>query len=215
VSTPAEVSFGLAAIFAVISWVGVTLGVRPLEYLGKPLTMLCLAVAAAFLKPGAEPVHWTIVGGLLLGGLGDVLLMTAQKVTGRALSAFLAGHLAYILAFTAQRQNLPALIAAGLVCLAVILIYQRWLLAGLRASGREHLIRPVLIYMIVIGAMTATACGTLNPLAAAGAVIFFASDGLFAWYHFVGPLRWGRPANIVLYQCGQGLIAASLALAST
>jgi len=28
-------------------------------------------------------------------------------------------------------------------------------------------------------------------------------------------LRWGRPANIVLYQCGQGLIAASLALVST
>jgi alkenylglycerophosphocholine hydrolase len=214
--SPLAVSaFSVAAVFAVITWIGVTAGRRPLEYVGKPLTMLLLAIGAALLRPVAEPVHWMIVIGLLLGGLGDVLLMTGGGVSTRALAPFLAGHLAYILAFTAQRQNLPVLVAAGLVCLAAILVYQRWLLAGLRASGRERLVRPVLVYMIVIGAMTATACGTLNPLAAAGALLFFGSDGLFAWYHFVGPLRWGRPANIVLYQCGQGLIAASLMLAST
>ena len=86
---------------------------------------------------------------------------------------------------------------------------------GTRWALVATLVRPVLVYMIVISAMTATACGTVNPLAAAGALLFLASDGLFAWYHFVGPLRWGRPANIVLYQCGQGLIAASLALVST
>jgi uncharacterized membrane protein YhhN len=68
--------------------------------------------------------------------------------------------------------------------------------------------------MAVIGAMTAAACGTLNPLAAAGAILFFASDGLFAWYLFVRPLRWGRPVNIVLYQCGQALIAVSMATAA-
>ncbi len=208
----APAAFGLAAVFALTTWIGITFG-RLLEQIGKPLTMVFLAVGAALLKPVAEPVHWMIVIGLLLGGLGDVLLMGG--VSPRALAPFLAGHLAYILAFTAQRQNVPVLIATGLVCVAAILVYQRRLLAGLRASGREGLVRPVLIYMIAIGAMTATAWGTLNPLAAAGALLFLVSDGLFAWYHFVGPLRWGRPANIVLYHCGQGLIAASLALVST
>lgn len=212
--TPAEISFGLAAVFAITTWAGIIAGIQPLEFAGKPLTMVFLAIGAALLRPVGEPVHWLIVGGLLLGGLGDVLLMTAREVTGGGLSAFLAGHLSYILAFTAQRQNVVMLVAAGLVCLAAIVVYQRRLAAGLRASGRDRLVRPVLVYMIVIGAMTATASGTLNPLAAAGAILFFASDGLFAWYHFVGPLPWGRPVNIVLYQCGQGLIAASLVLTS-
>ena len=99
--------------------------------------------------------------------------------------------------------------------MAVILVYQRHLVAGLRASDREHLVRPVLTYMVVIAAMTATACGTLNPLAAAGGILFFGSDALFAWYQLIGPLRWGRPVNIVLYQAGQGLIAVSLTLTST
>jgi uncharacterized membrane protein YhhN len=208
-------AFALAALLALGTWAGVFVGRRSLEYAGKPGTMLALAVGAFLLKPAGEPVHWLIVAGLLLGGLGDVLLMTSRGVTGAGLAAFLGGHIAYILAFTAQRQNLPALIAAGLACVAAIVIYQHRLVAGLRGSNREHLVRPVLVYMVVIAAMTATACGTLNPLAASGAILFFASDALFAWYHFVGPLRWGRPVNIVLYQAGQGLIAVSLTLAST
>jgi uncharacterized membrane protein YhhN len=214
-SAPALGAFAVAALLALCTWVGVLFGRRSLEYAGKPGTMLALAMGALLLKPAGEPAHWLIVGGLLLGGLGDVLLMTARQVTNGGLSAFLAGHISYILGFTAQRQNVPALIAAGLACVAVIAVYQHRLVAGLRESDREHLVRPVLAYMIVIAAMTATACGTLNPLAAAGAVLFFASDALFAWYHFVGPLRWGRPVNIVLYQAGQGLIAVSLSLTST
>jgi len=180
-----------------------------------PGPMLALAVGAALLKPAGEPAHWLFVGGLLRGGLGDVLLMTARQVTNGGLSAFLAGHISYILAFTAQRQFPPAVVAAGLACVAVIAIYQQRLADGLRQSGRERWFRPVVAYMVVIAGMTATACGTLNPLAAAGAILFFASDALFGWYHFVGPLRWGRPVNIVLYQAGQGLIAVSLSLAST
>jgi uncharacterized membrane protein YhhN len=214
-TTPALGAFALAAVLALCTWAGVLSGLRRLEYVGKPGTMLALATGAILLKPIGEPVHWLIVGGLLLGGLGDVLLMTARKVTSNGLSAFLAGHVSYILGFTAQRQNIPALIAAGIACVAAIAVYQQRLVAGLRASDREHLVRPVLVYMIVIGAMTATACGTLNPLAAAGAILFFASDALFAWYQFVSPLPWGRPVNILLYQTGQGLIAVSLTLTST
>jgi uncharacterized membrane protein YhhN len=140
--------------------------------------------------------------------------MRSEGVTNAGLAAFLAGHVAYIVGFTAQRQNLLALAGAGAACAAVIMVYRRWIFRGLRASGRERLVAPVALYMVVIAAMTAAACGTLNPLAAAGAILFLASDGLFAWYHFVGPLRWGRPANIVLYQWGQALIAVSMATAA-
>jgi len=211
---PALGAFVLAALLALCTWTGVLFGRRVLEYVGKPGTMLALALGALLLKPPGEPVHWLIIGGLLLGGLGDVLLMRAGEVSIGGLAAFLAGHISYILAFTAQRQNVPAVVAAGLACVAAIVVYQRRLLAGLRESDREHLVRPVLTYMVVLGAMTATACGTLNPLAAGGAILFFASDALLAWYQFVGPLPWGRPVNIVLYQTGQGLIALSLTLTS-
>jgi uncharacterized membrane protein YhhN len=214
VSAPVATGFAVAAVFALVTWAGVWTGRKPLEYVGKPLTMLALAAAVALSQPPGEYAHWLIAGGLLLGGVGDTLLMLADGVSNGGLSAFLAGHIAYILGFTARRQNLVALAIAGVLCAVVILVYQRWIVRGLRASEREHLIAPVALYMVVIGAMTAAACATLNPLAAAGAILFFASDGLFAWYHFVGPLRWGRPLNIVLYQCGQALIAVSMATAA-
>ena len=213
-SAPVAAGFGVAALFALLTWAGVWTGRRPLELVGKPATMLALAAAVAGSRPPGEYVHWLFAGGLLLGGLGDTLLMLAEGVTNAALAAFLAGHLAYIVGFTARRQNLVALAVAGVVCAVGLLIYRRWIVRGLRASGRDHLVAPVALYMVVIGAMTAAACGTLNLPAAAGAILFFASDGLFAWYHFVGPLRWGRGVNIVLYQCGQVLIAVSIATAA-
>jgi len=131
-------AFVPAAAAAVWTWAAVLVGWRAQEYLAKPATMALLAIGAALLRPVAEPVHWMIVIGLLLGGLGDVLLMTGGGVSPRALAPFLAGHLAYVLAFTAQRQNLLILVPAGLVCLAAILVYQRWLLAGLRAMTASY-----------------------------------------------------------------------------
>lgn len=210
----AAAGFAVAALCALVTWAGVWSGRRPLELLGKPLTMLALAAAVALSHPPGEYVHWLFVGGLLLGGLGDSLLMLSAGVTNAGLAAFLGGHVAYIVGFTARRQNLVALGAAGILCAAVILVYRRWIVRGLRASGRERLVGPVALYMAVIGAMTAAACGSLSPPAAAGAILFLVSDGLFAWYHFVGPLRWGRSVNIVLYQCGQALIAVSIATAA-
>jgi len=214
VRAPAATGFAVAAFLALVTWAGAWSGRQSLEHVGKPLTMMALAAAVAVSQPPGEYVHWLFAGGLLLGGLGDSLLMRSNGVTNGGLAAFLAGHVAYIVGFTARRHNLVALGAAGVLCAVVILGYQRWIVRGLRASERERLVAPVALYMAVIGAMTAAACGTLNPLAAAGAILFFASDGLFAWYHFVGPLRWGRQVNIVLYQCGQALIAVSTATAA-
>ena len=213
-SGPVAAGFGVAFLFALLTWAGVWTGRRPLEYVGKPATMLALAAAVSISRPAGEYAHWLFAGGLLLGGLGDTLLMLAEGVSNAGLAAFLAGHIAYIVGFTARRQNLVALGVAGVMCAVALLVYQRWVMRGLRASGREHLVGPVALYMVVIGAMTAAACATLSLPAAAGAILFLASDGLFAWYHFVGPLRWGRPVNIVLYQCGQALIAVSMATAA-
>jgi uncharacterized membrane protein YhhN len=96
---------------------------------------------------------------------------------------------------------LVALGVAGVVCVVVILVCQRWIVRGRRASERQHLVAPVALYMAVIGAMTAAACGTLHPLAAAGAILFFASDGLPAALGSPGehrslPVRAGADSGV-------------------
>ena len=87
----------------------------------------------------------------------------------------------------------------------------RHYIAGLRRTGRERLVGPVLLYAFVISLTVVSAAGSRNWVALTGALLFYLSDALFAWYRFVGPLRWGRPVNIVLYQTGQALLALSLA----
>jgi uncharacterized membrane protein YhhN len=62
--------------------------------------------------------------------------------------------------------------------------------------------------------MTVSATASGNVVAAAGGLLFFYSDVIFAWYRFVKPARWGQPVNIVMYQLGQALLVLSLAVAS-
>ena len=57
------------------------------------------------------------------------------------------------------------------------------------APGSVRSSAPVAAYMVVIGAMVATALAVGNPLAAVGAVLFAASDSMIAWDRFVGSVR--------------------------
>ena len=201
-----------AAGFALGTWVGVTAGLRRLEYVCKPATMAALAGMAAALTPRSNGERALFVVALLLGLAGDVLLMLPRDYLLPGLVAFLLGHAAYIagfrfLPFTAA----PAGAAVILVAAGAALMLRRYV-AGLRRSGRNRLVAPVLVYAVVISLTVVSAAGSRHWVAFAGALLFYVSDALFAWYRFVGPLRWGRPVNIVLYQAGQALLALSLAV---
>jgi alkenylglycerophosphocholine/alkenylglycerophosphoethanolamine hydrolase len=70
---------------------------------------------------------------------------------------------------------------------------------------------PVLAYLLVISAMVASAIGSGDAWAMAGALLFFASDGTLAWNKFVSPFKGGRLAVIVTYHLGQlGLVLSLL-----
>jgi uncharacterized membrane protein YhhN len=95
--------------------------------------------------------------GLVLCLVGDVLLIPLERpaVFRAGVFAFLAGHVAYSAAFLTRPLD-PLGLAAGTVLLAVVVgAVLRWIGPTLPAG----MVWPVRIYMIVIGLMSALACG--------------------------------------------------------
>jgi uncharacterized membrane protein YhhN len=207
----ADILLAVAVLGASATWIAVAGGLRRLEYFGKPATMAALAAMALAVVPHSNVERLFFVAALLLGLAGDVLLMLPRDYLVAGLLAFLLGHLAYIAGF--RLLPFDVLTAAGAMILVVAgatVMLGRYI-AGLRRSGRSRLVAPVVLYAVVISGTVISAAGSRNGVAFAGALLFYLSDALFAWYRFVGPLRWGRPVNIALYQTGQALLALSLA----
>ena len=64
--------------------------------------------------------------------------------------------------------------------------------------------------MAVIAAMVTCAVASGNVLAAAGAVLFMASDALIAETRFVGNRNWAPVVIMVTYHLGQAGLTLSL-----
>jgi uncharacterized membrane protein YhhN len=208
----ADILLTVAALFALATWFAVAANLRGLEYFGKPATMAALAAMAVALVPRSNAERLLFVAALLLGLAGDVFLMLPRDYLVAGLVVFLLGHLAYIAGFRfLPFDTVPAAGAVVLVVIGAAVMLGRYI-GGLRRSGRGRLVAPVVVYAVVISATVVSAAGSHNGFGFAGALLFYLSDALFAWYRFVGPLRWGRPVNIVLYQTGQALLALSLAV---
>jgi uncharacterized membrane protein YhhN len=173
---------------------------------------------------------WIVVG-LGLGVVGDIALLGDSKRAFLAgLSAFLLGHVAYVVACAAvdspQYWLADAWFAAALpVAVAAIALYKLWPRLG---SMRVPVIAYVIVIVVmVIGALAVRAELEHRDLVVAmlhhglsfeardrlavGAVLFFASDLAVARDKFVGKSfankAWGLPA----YYAGQLCIAWSLA----
>ena len=125
------------------------------------------------------------------------------------LIAFLIGHLAFITGFRTLPFNVTGATVAGVIAIASAVILLPIYVQALRGD-RSSLVVPVIGYVVAISTMLVSAWGTLVPLAMIGGLLFYASDAELAWDRFVKPIRRGRLINIVLYQAGQGALAASL-----
>ena len=89
-------AFALAAVLALVDWVGVVRGDRRLRWIGKPGVMLAL-IAAALLTDDAPPaVRAWFVAALVLSLIGDVALLLPERWFIVGLGAFLLAHMAYI-----------------------------------------------------------------------------------------------------------------------
>ena len=183
-------------------------------WLAKPIASLAFiwaGLAAGALDSGYGQL---VLLGLVLCLVGDVLLIPLERpaVFRAGVFAFLAGHVAYSAAFLTRPLD-PLGLVAGTVLLAVVVgAVLRWIGPTLPAG----MVWPVRVYMLVIGLMSALACGVTaagGPWAVAvGALAFTASDVSVARDRFVRHEFVNRAWGLPLYYAAQLAIATTPAL---
>ena len=206
----AWVFLGLAAVAAVGDWWAVARERKALEYLCKPATLAFLVLVAIALETDDNVVRACFVVALVLSLLGDVFLMLPQDLFVAGLASFLAAHLAFVVGLWLDGQTaLVFAVGVAVAAIAIAMIGRRILIA-VRRGDQPEMAPPVAAYMGVISLMLASAIGTGEPLAIAGASLFYASDALIAWERFVRPQAWHRLAIIVTYHLAQTGLTLSL-----
>ncbi|MGN6108134.1 MAG: lysoplasmalogenase family protein [Kofleriaceae bacterium] len=161
--------------------------------------------------------RWILIG-LVLGAVGDAALLgRGARAFLIGLGAFLAGHLAYVVA-VAQIEPPGRWLAdagwIGVVAIAAGLGALAWLWPRLGSMKVPVIGYVAAIVAMVIAAVAAARAGVLadpqRTWLAAGAALFFASDLAVARDRFVAHelsnKLWGLPA----YFAGQLLIAWSI-----
>jgi uncharacterized membrane protein YhhN len=212
VTALAAVLLFATASSAVLDWIAVARRPRAarLEYVAKPATLAFLTGVALTIDPADDAQRAWFVVALCFSLVGDVFLMLPGDAFVAGLASFLLGHLAYVVGFAQLDPAVPSLAVAAIVVALVAIPLAGRLARGARSSGQQRVVVPVLAYVAVIGLMVTFALATGNVVAAAGALLFMASDALIGWTRFVSALRGAPLAIIVTYHLGQVLLVLSL-----
>jgi uncharacterized membrane protein YhhN len=153
---------------------------------------------------GRSTDHRLLAAVLLLGATADMVL-ELHFVGGAAI--FALGH---VVAITLYLRNRRAGTGPRDVALAALFVAGIALLAGQLASAEMAL--AVAFYALFLAGMASTALLSRFPLAAAGALLFVASDLLiFARMESLAGAGWVTPAIWLSYFGGQALIAWGVA----
>jgi uncharacterized membrane protein YhhN len=197
------------AACAAVDWWAVARGDHRVETWAKPATLAALVLVAVTLGAGDSAAGRWLLAALGLSLVGDVMLLgDSQRRFLLGLSAFLAGHLAYVVSFVLLGLDGAAWSPLAWLVLAAALVTTRRVVPSAHAASGLSLALPVVVYTVVIGVMVVLAFGTGRPLVAVGAAVFAASDSLLAVNRFVRPRRWAPVAVMVTYHLGQALIVA-------
>lgn len=150
--------------------------------------------------------HDFILIGLFFCMLGDGLL--SMFVIG--LSAFLIGHVFYTASFL-NRWRFSKTRFAIIIPLTIYGIFMgRELVQALISDGKEGLILPVIIYLIVISFMAFSAMMTGHPWVILGSLLFVVSDSILSWNMFISDVAYSGPLIMTTYYSAQFLLAYSL-----
>lgn len=153
-----------------------------------------------------------VTAALCASWIGDLALSFASQrafVTG--LLAFALAHVLYVISFASLGSpNVVWLMIGAAIMAAVGFTVVRWL----RPHLPDPLAVPVMVYIVIIGAMVALAFGTVGGSGASwlpeAAVLFAASDILVARNQFTSPSTMNRVLGLPLYFAAQVLFAFSV-----
>lgn len=180
-----------------------------LEMWTKPVVPVLLVVLALTLDAPTAPTLWCIVA-LVLCLVGDVALLARVDRFVVGLSAFLLGHLAFVAMFAALGFDrwvlaVPVLVAVGVFAATV----GRRIVDG---AAERSLGAPVVVYLVVISAMTVLGWATGLVAVMVGAVAFVVSDSVLGWRKFVRDHAWMAVTIMVTYHLA--LVGLTLGLAT-
>ena len=193
---------------AILVWAERT-GITWVRAVNKTVASLAFVLAAVQAgAPGAGASGLALLVALGLSVVGDLLLLSRAKPAFLGgLGAFLLAHVAFVATFlTLEPDPRVAGVAAVPVALVCAFVW-RWLAP--RAGSMRG---PVLAYVVVIGAMTATSFGLVgrSPWVPVAAVVFLLSDLCVARDRFVSPGWDNRLVGLPLYYGAQLLFAWSI-----
>jgi uncharacterized membrane protein YhhN len=172
------------------------------------------AYIAAALSLGAMNTAYgrVMLGGMGLCWLGDLFLVSRQSRTLflAGLVSFLAGHVAYTVAFVTRGVDL----AVVAITLALMTVFAWRAVAWLYPHTDRGMRVPVWLYLATISVMMVMAAGThsfaSNGFILSGAILFVLSDLAVARNRFVGRAFINRAIGLPLYFTAQLLLAASV-----
>jgi len=205
---------GMGELMTVVGLAGLLYGEwkdQPgLRAASKPFASLGFIVAAIGFGALESRYGNIVLGGLILGAIGDVCLLGKGKSAFIAgLVSFLLGHVAYVFAFGSLPLGTPQAVIAAVVMAALMIFIARWVF-----PHAPDMRVPIGIYMLVIAAMCVVAVGAgaegapwMIPV---GAVMFTASDIAVVRDRFVAPGFVNRLWGLPLYYAAQLIIAWSI-----
>jgi uncharacterized membrane protein YhhN len=184
---------------------------RRLKWLFKPLASTGFVIVGLRAGGFATPYGRWILAGLVLGWVGDVLLLGPGKAAFMlGLGSFLLGHAAFGAAFVRRGVSWPVVLVAAITLAPAARALWSWLGPHVPASLRV----PVMVYLGVIATMVALAAGAswARPgwVIVAAALMFALSDVSVARDRFLDAgwsnKAWGLP----LYYAAQCVLALSV-----
>ena len=184
--------FGIATVVHIVA---IILGKEKLRQISKCLVIPPLLAAYV---AGAETQFLFVIPALILGWIGDVLLLKINKSIyfKLGLASFLLGHICYIIVFfdvlgifgsggAAGHLNIPAILIFTPPAIVLGAVVFRLI------KPTKEMFFPVIFYMIVLETMTLFGFQTFlfNPdtaglLILAGCICFMVSDTILAYYTF-------------------------------
>lgn len=172
-------------------------------------TLALVAAGLASTAPGL------VVLGLALGAAGDFFLSRrGQAMFLAGMTAFAAGHLAYVAGFWTRAGHLGYVAPSPAQATALAMLGLTVGALGLWLSAKAGPLRlPVIAYALVIGLMAAAALILpANPgdrIVQTGVALFLLSDTLLALRLFASPPAAKKPLDLAVwpsYWLGQALI---------